>query len=358
MPRLVIPTRNRPTSIARVLEYVARFYRGAELLVADGSERSYSAAYATAIGQVQDRLKIDYRVYGPGPTLSERMIDALSSVDDELVIVGADDDYPVLDVLERAAAFLNANPDYVIAIGGIIGLRLFDNGDVQAKLLHARSVEQASSIARINRFVEWPYATSYGVVRREHYIERYRNAELGGFPGFGDYTVGIHDCVAGKIKALDEICYFTTTNPAHSKLRRRSSLFYLERAPEVLAMKDHYKEVLTQQPGVTEERAEQIAVRLINTRIAEMVTPAPQNRPGFGRSELFKDPVVARLYAQFQALFEEGSALRERLLPQVRHVVSAMHQVAMSKTDNRDEPAIYDSLQDMESGGNEREMLA
>jgi len=347
MTRLVIPTRNRPVSFARVLRYLCEFYPGTRLLVANGSEASYATAYSDAVEAARERIDLTYLEYDSGLTLGERMSDALNQIDDDFVIAGADDDYPVLQAFSGQETFLRDNPDYVISIGGIIGLRLFDSGDLQAKLLYARGIEQDKPVQRIVNYIKWPYATSYGVVRREHYIERCSRAELNGFPGFGDYSVAFHDCLAGKIKALDNICYFTTTNPTHSKVRRRSSLFYLERAPEILALKQHYREMLVQQEDVTAEQADAISVRLINTRIAELITPAPQNRPGFGQSELFLDPVVQKQYADFQALFDDDTDIRRRLLPQLRTIVTAIGQVADDGRDNYGEPEIYDSLGDM-----------
>lgn len=349
-PTLVIPTRNRPASLGRVLAYLAEFYPATPVLIANGSDRAYEAAYAQVIEDSAKGLNLSYRLYGSGPSLGERMVDALGSIDHEFVVVGADDDYPILEVLLDAEDHLRRNPDYVLAIGGIVSLRLFENGDFQVKLLHARSIEQQNAVQRVNEFIKWPFATSYGLVRRRHYIERCRRVDLVAFPGFGDYTVGIQDCLAGRIRALDEICYFTTTNPSHSKFRRRSALFYLERAPEVLALKDYYRELLGRQPAMTEERAESIAVRLINTRIVEMVTPAPQNRPGFGSSELFRDPEIRGQYAAFQALFSDGTEVRRRLVHRLRAVVSSVKAVAAAGTDNRGEPEIYDSLAAMESG--------
>ena len=125
MPKLIIPTRNRPVSASRVLHYLAEFYPGAEVIVADGSAAQYGPAYDEAIAACSAKLRIDYRRYDPTVTLANRLTDVLQSIDDELVIVGADDDYPVLDVLAAAAPHLIGNPDLRCRnwCGRIIGVR-------------------------------------------------------------------------------------------------------------------------------------------------------------------------------------------------------------------------------------------
>lgn len=347
MTKLVIPTRNRPTSLGALFDYLARFYPGAEVVIANGSTADYLSSYRSVVEKHSAQLSVAYHEYDAAISLADRLCDVLSRLKDDVVIVGADDDYPILDVLEKAAEFLASHADYVVATGGVVFLRLEPQDELHAALLHARSVEQPTPIRRMNHYSEWPFATSYGAVRRKHFMERCDRADLNGIPGFGDYTVAFHDCLAGKIKALDELCYLRTMVHTHSKLGRRGTLFYLERASDILDTYQHYREVLVRELSMTEEEAEKTAARLVNVRISAHINPAPQNRRGFGRSKFFADPVVRRQYADFEGLFTDGSDARERLFPLLHTVVDGMRTVAASGIDNAGEPKVYDTLEEM-----------
>lgn len=345
--KLIIPSRNRPSSLRNVLYYMYKFYPEMEIILADGSDNSYKKEYKRIVKDIQNKINIKHYSYHSELPIATRITKVLEKFDDELFIVGADDDYPLIEVFLEAESFLKNNLDYKMAIGGTIGLRLLDNNEAQAKLLYSRTIEQNSPIERINHFSKWPYPTTYALVRREHYINRIKWADFGVMPGFGDFTMGFHDCIGGKIKAIDKICYFQTTNKVHSNIRRKNNLFYIENAKNVLATKKHYKDILLQIESVTEARAEQISTRLVNTRVAELITPAKQNTKGFGNSELFKEKENLAQYRNFENIFKVGSANREQVLPQFKMIIKNMIELESSNTDNLKEPKVYSSYNEM-----------
>lgn len=344
---LVIPTRNRPTSLSGVLRYVGRHYPGTRVLIADGSSPTYDHLYREVIEAASHDLDLDYRRYDPMMPVGERLIEAVQSIDDDIIIVGADDDFPVLDTLSRGVDYLRAHDDYVLAIGGIIMLKLADDGGLSASLLQARAVRQGSAGARISHFIQWPYATSYAAVRRAHYLARCENVDLNAMTGFGDYNVAFHDCLAGKIHAMPEIGYFTTKLPIHSKIGNKAPLFYLRDAKEILALRDYYQTTLLANLSVTEDYAEKLANRMIAARVAYYAGGAPQRKKGFARTDLFREDVVRRQYTAFRDLFRKGTKSQQRLGPQLRSIVDEMQRVVTSGIDNAGEPALYASLAEM-----------
>ena len=337
MPKLFIPSRNRPSSLSNVLSYLVKFYPKTEIIIADGSNASYNSAYKKIVTHFKNKINIQYFIYDSSLSMAERVIDVLKKIDDEFIIFGSDDDFPVMDFFSKAELFLKDNSDYTLAIGGTVALRILDNNSAQSKLLYSRSIEQNSPNQRIYEFIKWPYATCYSLVRREHVMNGAKHWDYSGMVAFGDFTMGFHNCIDGKIKSFEDICYFSTTNKVHSNKRRKNNLFYIERANDVLATKKHYKDTLLKLPSMSEVNAEKFSLRLVNTRVAELITPALQNTEGFGRSILFNKKEVLGQYRNFKNLFKINSKLREKLLPKLEVVINFMIDLESSRTDNINE---------------------
>lgn len=347
MPKLFIPTRNRPSSLGNVLSFLTKFYPKTDIIIADGSNKPYKSAYKKIIKSLDTKLNIQYFSYDSSLPMAERVVNVLNKFNDEFIIFGADDDYPLMDTFLDKELFLKKNPDYVMALGGIVGLRLLEDNEAQVKLLHSRTIEKNSPTERINDYIKWPFPTSYALVRREHFLDCSKHWDFGALPGFGDFTMGFHSCIAGKIKTFEKICYFSTTNKTHSNIRRKNNLFYVERPQDILSTKQHYKKTLLNLSGMSKIRAENISTRLVNTRVAELITPALQNTEGFGRSKLFNEKEVNGQYQNFINLFKKNSVIRKKLLPQFRDIINKMIELESKKTDNLNEPKIYHSQKEM-----------
>ncbi len=275
------------------------------------------------------------------------MFDCVEKLDDDIIFVGADDDFPVLDTLKTGAEFLEQNEDYVLAMGANVMLNRESQSHFKAKLLHARTIADSDPAVRIREFIAWPFATSYAATRREHYIDRCKNVKLNAMTIFGDYNVAFHDCLVGKIKSLPKIGYFTTKLPTHSRLEKPNKLHFLENAGDVLRLRDYYIDTLTSSLKLTEHDAAALANQMIGTKIAHFVDNAPHFKQGFGHSALFAEKTVQKQYQAFHDLFGEGNKTREALVPKLRFIVDSMQSIFEQNTDNLGEPTEYRSLEDM-----------
>jgi glycosyltransferase domain-containing protein len=117
MATLFIPTRNRPYSLDFVLKYFSETAPGTPIVIADGSETSMAKKNISVAEKYNGKLKITLRQYDEKTPYTHRFIDALQSVDDEYVVMGADDDYLDMDVIRKGEDHLRDNPDYVLALG-------------------------------------------------------------------------------------------------------------------------------------------------------------------------------------------------------------------------------------------------
>ena len=292
MPKLVIPTRNRPASLDNVLGFIARFFPGTSIVIADGSIENYRPLNQQAVSGRNRDLDIDYRAFEPSMPFFDRILDVLTSLPDETVVMGADDDYPQLDVLAQAEEVLLSKPDHVSAFGATIHLKLTRRDHLMARLDHAHPVTAPTAARRANFFAEWPYSTTYAVTRRAHLVERYERAKHSFLVGFYDFKTGIHDAMAGKLAVVPGISYLSTHNFAHSYLRAEDGLVFLRHADEVLGIVEQFRQDLAALDGLGDDEANRLATRLIKKRISALVDLAPHRRPGFETSRVYQLPVV------------------------------------------------------------------
>ena len=347
MAKILIPSRNRPGSLRSVLGYLAHFYPKSEVIVADGSNEEYRLGYEETIKSVKDTLSVEHRVYDAEFPFFDRILDALNSISDELVIMGADDDYPVMSTMKRGEAFLQKNPDFSTAMGSIIHFKLDKDEALSVRLGHAKNLGNPVARTRAMVFSHFPFSTTYAVTRREHLIERYQRANETFLANFFDFVVGLHDCTAGKLKAFPTVGYFCTRNYKHSYLRADDQLIYLRRADEVLRLVDIMKDDLVNYGGLSDSEAKKVSVRLIRRRISHLADKQPFNIPGFSSHPTFKNSkIVQKQYKEFHGLFIDGHPSRLEHLDTIKYIVSELKSQASQTRDNLGEKASYETFQE------------
>lgn len=341
MAKLLIPTRNRPTSTRNVLAYLAQFYPGTEVIVADGSCDGYGAAYAKTVDEFRDRLAIDYRVCDSGLSFFDRVLEVLKSLTDELTIMGADNYYPIMETLSEAEKFLLGNRGYMTAMGGVVHLVLENDNRLTARYGPARSMESPSELLRIRDFTQWRSSTTYAVARREHLIDRYERIKAMLLDGFYDYVVGAHDCMKGKLKGLPDIGFICSRSTAQSDRRADEQLFYLRRGSEIIALMEKLRDVLLAVAPVNrfnlEAPATHTVMRLITRRVADLAGAPAHLDPGFMQTRMFLQPEIQAQYKIFLNMFAEGTPDRDRYLHRLEFIARGMKADA-SSSDATNEP--------------------
>src|SRR5213083_1998891 len=124
MAKVILPTRNRPTSLAGVLAFLRTYYPHTQVIVADGSNDACKQMNRRMIAELADKPVVDYRPYDYEMHFFDRILDVLKSESDPYFIMGSDDDFPMMGVFDRAQAFLMSNLDYSTALGSTIHLTL------------------------------------------------------------------------------------------------------------------------------------------------------------------------------------------------------------------------------------------
>lgn len=324
MAKILIPTRNRPESLGHVLEYMSRFYPGQSVIIADGSTEEYKAHYSDLLNNHQFKLDIDYRPFDEKISFFDRLLTVLRQLDDELIIIGSDDDYPVLNVLREGEAFLNQHPDYVTAMGSSINLYLHEHGDITTKLGFARTISANKAENRAQEFSEWSFSTTYAITRRELLIKRFEKGPHYFLANFYDFNTGILDCISGKIKALDEASYFCTRNYRYSYIRPDDNLIYLRQGQDVLRIMDFFRDEFIASEHMAENKAAKLAKQLFRKRIAQLAAPRLHRRAGFAKTRFFKSPEIQSQYNSFHDLFRANTKYRASMLEKLKFIVDTL----------------------------------
>lgn len=353
MARILIPTRNRPTSLMAVMSFLNKFYPDTKVIVADGSADEFADLNRTNMSAEHHQIEIDYRRYDYDLPFFDRLIEVLSGETDDYFIMGSDDDFPFLDVLKRAEGILDKDSDAVVSMGAMIHMFLKANDHLQVRLGLARNIKHDQALARARNFSAWPYSTTYAVARREHLIERYKRAKELFLVGFFDFAVGMHDSCSGKILTLPEFSFIGTRNYNHSYLRAAPGLVFLDRAGDVKKVIAQIATDLMRTANICEAEAVSAAHNFIKPRIAELTGAPAFKMEGFIQKPIYKNRVVEAQVSQFEEIFTGApSAARSELLDRLEFITAKILDNAQSQ-DNHGESHTISTLEAQMQAGRE-----
>jgi glycosyltransferase domain-containing protein len=340
---LFIPTRNRPTALGGVLGYLARFYPGARILLADGSAEAYRERNEACIAEFRVGLQLEHLQYPEEMGFFDRMTDALRQSSEPYFIMGADDDFPFLEAFEKGAAHMDRHPECAVAIGGCIRLNLSEPGRLRAVFRPVRPFPTASITERLDAFSRWPFPTTYALTRRDVLLKRFERGERSAVAGFYDFSVGICDLTMGTMKAFPELGYICTKNYNHSYFRSEDRLHFLRKSEMVIGIIDTIASDLVEHAQLDAAEAKRFAGMMIQRRIAFLTGPAAFKRKGFERTRSFRDEVLQENLRIFQDLFTEGTVARDRYGDRLAYILQVLKKNAAS-SDNTGEHGMYQNL--------------
>jgi glycosyltransferase domain-containing protein len=339
--KIVIPTRNRPTSLHGVLDYYARFYPRTEILIADGS----SPQFKDLNRQVVERssVAIDYQAYDEDLSLFDRLLSLLDRIDTEYVIMAADDDYPIIETLEKCRRKLDERPDAVAAGGHLIHLNVTAPDAGNARLDPVRHVNADDPIRRMRVFGSLPFTTTYGVARRELLVERYEFLRSWSMPGMFDLGVGLMDVTRGKFIAVPDLGFICTRNYVHSYFRAEEPLVYLRKADKILELHDRLYKRLSELDDFDPDAARDALAWVIGRRVAALAGAPPYRIAGFAEKAPYRTPLMDGARQMFADLFTEGTPERAKYADRFAFIADRLQQTIVS-SDNAGEADAYESL--------------
>jgi glycosyltransferase domain-containing protein len=181
MLTVVIPTRNRPEFLGRVLAFLRIYGHCHTVIVADSSDPLHADVVTEIIARESACSWLEFRQYPGELPFYEKVRHALALVTTPFAVLGADDDFFIPEALEKAVSFLAARPEYSLVHGE--GLLFETVGDAAYGPIRSvsrylqRSVEQEDPVARLlDHYAN--YSTTWYSVQRT--VELRRNWDRAG----------------------------------------------------------------------------------------------------------------------------------------------------------------------------------
>lgn len=322
--KIVIPTADRPHSLRSVLDYYARFYARADIVVADGSGAEARELNRATVKQ--SALPVDYRAYDESLPVFERLLSVVGDIDSDYVVMGADDNYPILETLEKARKRLVERPDAVCAGGHIVHLSVDAPDRATATLDVVRHVNADDPAQRMRVFGSLPFPSSYGVARRELVIERLEFLRSWYLKGFYDLGVGLLAMARGKYVAVPELGFICTSNYVDDTAPDEEPLACLRGADQVLALHDAVLERASAAPGFDEVSIRNVLSPVIGRRVAALAGAPALQLVGFSDKAPFRTPIVEGARQLFADLFAEDTPARATYADRLAFIAERLQQ--------------------------------
>ena len=203
---IIIPTRNRPNFLRRLLDYYNKYGKGFNIIVADASSNENKRLNKKTVS-VSSNLNIQYLDnYSSEINMHYKILDALSYVNTKYSVLCADDDFITPNGVNKSIDFLEKNPDFTVAQGHYISFYLKNNKKFfWMPLLDHKSITFSEAKSRlVFYFSNYQLLTFYGVHKTKALKESF--SELIKFTDgdiFSEILLVALNVIHGKIKCLD-----------------------------------------------------------------------------------------------------------------------------------------------------------
>ena len=278
---LLIPTYNRTSQLARLLEYLARQSADFPILVLDsGSDESKRANSSLA-----DRIDLDVRFvsYDSSAMPWEKFWSGCQEVKTEFCSICADDDVVVLDALPPLLEFLRARPDYSAAHGWYFSF--YDNVHFGiTSIVYSRpSFDQDEPLLRLRETMNGYEAVTYGLYRTDVAREVLREVQRVQSLLGRELLAGALTAVAGKVARLPLLYYGRSLGSSEPYQHWHPVEFMISSPEELVADYGRYRAILLRAFGKygTDQTTPTELLRLIDLihlkYLSEYISPEVMN---------------------------------------------------------------------------------
>lgn len=206
---LLIPTKNRPGFLIRLLRYYESLgFRGC-IYIGDSSDSEQIGKTKQALNLLEGKVNVTYREY-PHMDNAACLQQLLNIVTTPYAAILPDDDFIVPDALEQCALFLESHPDYSAAHGKGIVLALKRDGPygklIRVNNYEQRAIEEESASQRLLDHLSHYSVVLFSVHRVESWRKMYANVSL---LTNDTFKLELLPCclsvILGKVKGLEQL---------------------------------------------------------------------------------------------------------------------------------------------------------
>lgn len=204
---IVVPTRNRPNSLRRLLTFYKKLDFDPKLYIADSSDDNQITANEEICANID--LNIDYNTYSTELRLVKKIRDALRNVTTSFTVLSADDDFIRPSGIDQAVQFLLNDESFSAAHGNYISFKAEQVGsDIQfswkPSYVDSQSLDEQKPEDRLQSHHANYVPTFYSVHRTLSIQEGYKRAvEATTDVRFGELLPSMTAVINGKFKHLN-----------------------------------------------------------------------------------------------------------------------------------------------------------
>jgi len=215
---IIIPTFNRSDQLVNLVKYIIKVFKqdNFKTIILDGSDYPNKEA-----GSLESN-RIKYIYYGNKVSSLNRWEDGINKVEDDFVVIIADDDMPHPKGLRMCVDFLNNNKDFSVAHGNYKGFKIVNSEITYFPSYNPFSIEQDNPLARLYFFLNFYVPITYAVHRTKYlqiaFKEVIKNFDSGD-SGWVELLLGCIPAVLGKIKFINYHYYKRNTGQSISRPR-------------------------------------------------------------------------------------------------------------------------------------------
>lgn len=160
---IVVPTRNRPQFLRRLLRYFHMLSTRIKIIVSDSSDDCHRHEIEAIVGEYQSQLHLDYMT-SDLPVL-QKFAHAATMVDTEYLVYCADDDFVLPSSIAACVNFLKDNKDYHAASG--IWVQVESHRAFRCSQVRCDQIASPDPIVRFNRYASNWFSNFYAVHRTD-----------------------------------------------------------------------------------------------------------------------------------------------------------------------------------------------
>ena len=205
---LLVPTKDRPLYVKRLLKYYSDLNFKGYIYILDGSNKKLSKNIINFIKQLNNKKIIYFHDVGFPGMITKKYV---SKVQTDYVAQLGDDDYLVPEGIKKCIKFLDANPDFSAAHGeGIIIISPEDPNKIDYVDLYAQTVRlENSPKERVFQHLSDNTQPNFSVFRKKIFekilspIPNFKDSKLCPYRGISDYLIQTTmSVVCTKIKEI------------------------------------------------------------------------------------------------------------------------------------------------------------
>tara|TARA_Y100001970_G_scaffold292708_1_gene435344 strand:- start:206 stop:1195 length:990 start_codon:yes stop_codon:yes gene_type:complete len=282
---IIVPTMNRPLFVIRLLEYYKKFNFKGSIHIGDSSNEKNKNILLNKIESLKKNLKIEYQ-YLPNHNIEITQNILTKKVKEKFVVFSGDDDFFIINSLEKCILFLEENLDYSICHGKsyifkVIKDKLYDKINYIEKY-RMNEISNPDPIIRFKEHINNYWVSIFSVHRTAEYLDDLSYMDKIKIESFREQLLSLLPIIRGKSKTLNCDYLF---RQVHNQRYANPNLSKLVLDPDFSNSYLNIKKILSNLLNKKSKKEENFFEQIIEDAYANKIF-APKHNNNFKRKSI------------------------------------------------------------------------